>query len=137
MAAGTGNKSLDELVPKDGFPTTIVKRNAPRKQYATATSGAIANTLAPGVRFRLLSVDLKINTAGTTDEAFTITQDAIEGAAYDRLIVTQNTKTPAVTSLFLPFGEGYEYEAGDELDAAWPNTEGRTYGLVWTWEPLP
>lgn len=107
-----------------------------RKQYVTATTGALANTLAPGVAFRLISVDLKINTAGTTDESFTITQDAVKGATYDRLIVTQNTKTPAITSLLLPFGEGYEYAAGDQLNAAWANTENRTYGLVWTWEPL-
>ena len=103
-------------------------------QVATATSAAIANTLAPGAAFRLLEVRLKINTAGTTSEAFTITMDAGDGAAYDALLLTQNTKVPAITDLVVPFGDGYEFEVDDELDAAWPNTENRTYGLTWVYE---
>jgi hypothetical protein len=108
----------------------------PVKQYATATTGALANTLAPKTPYKLISIDLTINTAGTTNEAFTITQDAILGTAFDRLILTQNTLNPAITSLFVPFGDNYVYDADDELDAAWPNTENRTYGLVWTWQPV-
>lgn len=108
----------------------------PVKQVHTATSAAIATTLAPKTPFRLIGVELKINTAGTTSESFTVTKDAGLDAAYDQLLATQNTKTPAITDLFLPFGEGYEYAAADEIDCAWPNTENRTYGLTYTWKPI-
>ena len=107
-----------------------------KKQYVTATTGAIANSLKPGVPFRLLGVDLSISSAGTTDESFTLSFGSVKNAAYDRLLVTQNTKTPAITALHLSFGEEYEFLAGDKIDAAWPNTENRTYGLIWTWKPL-
>jgi len=100
------------------------------------TTGALATTLAPKVPFRLLSIALKINTAGTTDESFTVTKDAGAGATFDLLLATQNSKTPAVTNLLLPFGQGYEYEADDEIDCAWPNTENRTFSVTYSWEPI-
>ena len=112
----------------------VVKDNQLLNQVVTASSGAIANTLAPGAKFRLLRIELTINTAGTTDESFTLALDAGDGNAYDISILTQNTKTPAITSLIVPFGAGYEYEADDEIDAALPNTENRTFGLRWVYE---
>ncbi|KKM19639.1 hypothetical protein LCGC14_1653590 [marine sediment metagenome] len=118
------------LRPDSGGSGRIAKRSV------TATTSAIANTLAPKTPFRLLSFDIEINTAGTTSESLTITKDALAGATYDVLILTQNTKTPAITSLHVPFGVGYEYEGGDELDCAWPNTENRTYGLTWTYQTV-
>ena len=105
-----------------------------QNQIATATSAALANTLAPAARFRLIRIELTINTAGTTAEDFTLDLDAGDGSEYDVNILTQSTKTPAITSLIVPYGEGYEYEADDEIDAAWPNTENRTYGLRWVYE---
>jgi len=106
----------------------------PQYQIKTATSAALANTLAPGLGFRLLRIELTINIAGTTDEDFTLDLDAGDGAAYDVNLLTQNTKVPAITSLIVPFGKGYEFEADDEIDAAWPNTENRTFGLRWVYE---
>lgn len=108
----------------------------PVKQYHTATSAAIATTLAPKTPYRLLSVDMEINTAGTTDESFTITKDAGESDAYDTLLRDLNTLDLSITSLYETFGEGYEYRQTDEIDCAWPNTENRTYGLTYTWEPI-
>ena len=105
-------------------------------QIATATTGALANTLAPGVKFRLIRIELKINTAGTTSENFTLNLDAGDGTAYDVNILTQNTKTPAITSLVVPFGKGYEFEADDEIDVAWGNTADETYGLRIVYELL-
>lgn len=106
-------------------------------QYATATSGAIAEALSPKTPYRLLAIDLKINTAGTTDESFTASVDAGRGAAYDTNLVTQNTKTPAITSLRVPFGEGYDFMEDDDIDCAWANTENRTYGLTYSFRVLP
>lgn len=105
-------------------------------RHATNTSGAIAHALAPKTPFRLLNFNIEISSAGTTDESLTITKDSGNSAAYDVKILDQNTKTPAITSLHQLFGEGYEYEAWDEIDTAWPNTENRTYGLTWTYQTV-
>jgi hypothetical protein len=111
---------------------------APVFQYHTATTGALATALSPKTPFRLLSVHLKVNTAGTTDEAFTINLDAGRVATvYDTLFLSQNTKTPALTSLFASFGEGYDFMEDDEIDCAWANTENRTYGLTYAFRVLP
>ena len=99
-------------------------------------SDTAAHTLAPKTPFRLLSIDCEIDTAGTTDEALTITKDSGIDDAYDTLLLTQNTKTPAITSLFVPFGEGYDFMAVDELDMAWGNTEDRELGFTWTYQTV-
>ena len=105
-------------------------------RHVTATSAAIAHALAPKTPFRLLNFNIEISAAGTTDESLTITKDSGNSAAYDVLILTQNTKTPAITSLHIPFGVGYEYDAWDEVDTAWANTEDRTYGLTWAYQTV-
>jgi len=106
-------------------------------QYHTATTGALATALSPKTPFRLMSIDLKINTAGTTDESFTAAVDAGRSSVYDTNLITQNTKTPAITSARFPFGEGNDFMEDDEIDCAWPNTENRTYGLTYAFRVLP
>ncbi len=111
---------------------------APVYQYATATTGTLATALSPKTPFQLLSIALKINTAGTTSESFTASVDAGRGSAYDTNLITQNTHTPtAITSLFAEFGAGYEFLEDDEIDCAWANTENRTYGLTYAFRVLP
>ena len=119
------NKVTVYLRPDSGGSGRIGKR------WSTATSGAMAATLAPKTMFKLLGVELKINTAGTTDESFTITKDSGIDAAYDRLLLTQNTKTPAITDLGTPFDD--IFLPLDEIDCAWPNTENRTWGLTYNY----
>ena len=125
------------LIPtRDDLETVIY-------QYHTATSGDIATALAPKTPFRLESIHLKINTAGTTNESFTVTLDAGRTATiYDTLLYTVNTLTGsttggAITSLFLPFGEGYDFMEDDEIDCGWNNQEDRTYGLTYAFRVLP
>lgn len=136
----TGEETLLESFNVTNRTLNVGTNSVISKQYATGTV-ALANTLAPGVKFRLISIDLKIGVAGTTSESFTIIKDAGDGTAYDVLEYSINTLTGSttggtVTALHVTFGEGYEYEADDELDAAWTNTEGRTYGLVWTYQAI-
>ena len=111
------------------------------RRFSTATSGAMAVTLAPKTPYRLLGIELKINTAGTTDESFTVTKDATIGSAYDLLIYTVNTLTGSttggpITDLLATFGDGYNFSADDELDVAWPNTENRTWGLTYRYQTV-
>ena len=105
-------------------------------RHKVVTSGDPAFTLAPKTPFRLLNFNCEINTAGTTDESLTITKDSGNADTFDVLLATQNTKTPAVTSLWLPFGKGYEFDAWDEIDVAWPNTESRTIGITMSYQTV-
>jgi len=109
-------------------------------QYYTVADTA-SNSLTLRTPFRLISIDCEIDTAGTTSESLTITKNAGIGAAYDTLLYSVNTLTGsttggAITSLLVPFGDGYDFTAWDVLDMAWPNTEDRTLGFTWTYQTV-
>ena len=99
-------------------------------------SGAIATATAPGVRFRLLRVELHLSAAGTTAENFTVTRDAGDGPAYDTVLHKEDLSVGAITDLVIIFGKGYEFEADDEIDCAWANTEARVYGITVVYERI-
>ncbi len=141
-ASGTFDPTWVAEVKLNGIPIQLVPTRddleAIIHQYHTATSAAIATTLSPKTPFRLESISLKIGTAGTTEENFTVSVDAGRVATvYDTNLITQSTKVPAITSLWIPFGEGYEFMEDDEIDCAWANTENRTYGLTYAFRVLP
>lgn len=95
--------------------------------YATATgSAAIAYTLAPGFAFDLQEVRLHLSAAGNAGN-FTITADNNAGAAYDVVVYTLDL-TSVINICWQPT-RPMRFNAGDELDFAWANAIGRTYGL--------
>ena len=104
---------------------------AGEETFVAATgSAAIAETLAPKLKFRLIRVELHLDSApASTAENFTVTLDAERGAAYDVLLFSQDLYTDAVQDLVVEFGKGYEFEANDEIDIAWTNTPTETYGM--------
>lgn len=89
-------------------------------------AGAIAETLAPGVPFRLLRIEAHWSAAPTTSENFTVTLDAANGATYDAVLTSVNPSTTSATSVVNTYGEGFEFEAKDEIDIAYANTDTRT-----------
>ena len=98
--------------------------------FSVATGAvAIAKTLAPAAKFRLLSVTLHMSSAPTTSQNFTVTLDAGDAAAYDTVLVSRDLSVGSVTDQVWTFGEGYEFESDDEIDIAYTNTDTRTYGL--------
>jgi len=104
-------------------------------QFQPATgAAAIAETLAPDALFRLQRIELHFNSAPTTSQDFTITLDAGDGDAYDVVLYKRDLSVGSVADLVVPFGEGYEFEADDEIDVAYTNTDGRTYGLRYVYE---
>jgi len=118
-----------------GIKNTLILMNA---KFAQATpvvtnatgAAAIATSYAPAAAFWLDSVSLKLSAAGTTAENLTITLNAVDGAAYDVALLTQDLSVSSVTSLLWTPDDGpLLCEAGDAIDVAWPNSEGRTYGL--------
>ena len=95
---------------------------------------AIAEALAPGAKFRLLRIEIHLSAAPTTSQSLTITLDAGLGAAYDTLLYTNDLSVTSVTDLVVEFGEGYEYEANDEVDIAYTNTDVRTISGRYAYE---
>ena len=85
-------------------------------------AGAIAEALAPGVKFRLLRVEAHWSAAPSDSEDFTVTLDAGDGATYDVPLFTRDPSVGSATDLVIPFGIGYEFEKDDEIDIAYTNT---------------
>lgn len=94
---------------------------------------ALSTTLAPGRAFRLLEVRIHLSAAGGAGN-FTATVDANAGAAYDLKILTQDMT--AVTDLIWQPDEPLHFDNGDEIDFAWTNAGGKTYGLEVKFNPL-
>jgi len=85
-------------------------------------AGAIAETLAPGAKFRLLRIEAKWDAAPSDSENFTVDLDAGDGATYDAEIDSVDPSVGSQTGLVFVYGVGYEYEADDEIDIAYANT---------------
>lgn len=93
----------------------------------TATgSAALAKTITSSGAWRLDSVRVHLNAVGAGGD-LTVTLDAIAGAAYDVVLFTQDMT--AVTDLVWIPDREIILTASDELDVAWANAGGKTYGL--------
>lgn len=94
--------------------------------YQRATgSAAIAMTVAPGVQWKLIAVRLHLSAAGGAGN-LTATMDSGTGAAYDTVLITEDMTS--VTDYQYTPQNPWRFE-DDELDFAWANANGRTYGL--------
>ena len=97
-------------------------------QVTRATgNAAIATTVTMAVRWRLLAVKLHLSAVGGAVENFTATLDSVTAAAYDTVHYSLNMN--AVADLVWVPDPNIFFEAADELDFAYANTNGRTYGL--------
>lgn len=94
-------------------------------ERATGTA-AIAKTIAPGRAFQLLEVRVHLSAAGGAGN-FTINHDSGNGSAYDVNIATQDMT--AVTDYIFQPDIPMHFDSGDEIDIAWANAGGKTYGL--------
>ena len=107
-------------------------------RVAATGTGPISDWLAvpTGQTYRVLSVMLNLNVAPTTSENLTITLDAVEGAPYDTLLYSLDLAAGATTDLVWQPDAKFVLLGGDKLTVAWPNTDGRTWGLLVTAEAL-
>lgn len=84
-------------------------------------AGAIAETLAPGVKFKLLRIEVHWSgTAPSDSEDLTATLDSGDGSDYDVNFYTRDPSVGSVTDIVVRFGD--EFEADDEIDIAYANT---------------
>jgi len=89
--------------------------------------------LAPGYKFKLVEVELTLSAAPTTGtQNFVLTKDDGVDSAYDNILLSIDLVANAVTSLSLKPGKSFK--AVDAVTAAWTNTDGRTYGLIFKYE---
>lgn len=99
------------------------------KNVATGNA-AISETITPSNSSALDSVMLHLSAAGGAGN-LTITIDAIAGAVYDTVILTQDMTL--VTDLLWQPDRPIELDSGDKIVIAWANGAGRVYGLTVNW----
>jgi len=99
-----------------------------RTARATAAGGAIALGLAPACVFRLVRVTVHFNIAPVTSQNLTVTLNSLGGAAYDTVLRSVNPSVGAITDLSIEFDGSQLFRDGDQIDVAYANADGRTYG---------
>lgn len=122
-----------------GVPGVVVNQGRIEEEadVFTATTGAIAASIAPGVPFQLLGFELALNTAPSTSEDFTVTKNAGMGAAYDVGLYSKDLSDGSVTDLIYYFDVPIKcHNKDDAIDFAYTNTDARTYGLTVYWRVL-
>lgn len=122
-----------------GVPGIMVNQDRIEEEcdIFTATSGAMADSIAPGVPFQLLGFELVLNTAPSTSEDFTITKNAGVGEAYDVNVYTKDLSDGSVTDIVYYFDVPIKcHNKDDAIDFAYTNTDDRTYGLTVYWRLL-
>lgn len=99
------------------------------KDIATGAA-AIAKTCTPSNSSALDSIMLHLSAAGGAGN-LTVTIDAVAGAAYDTVLLTQDMTS--VVDLYWQPDRPIELDNGDKIVIAWANAAGRTYGLTVYW----
>lgn len=95
----------------------------------------LAGVVVPaGSTYRVVSVSLALNAAATTSENFEIGLDAGEGPNYDIYLYRLDLSAGATTDLFWTPDEELYVRGGDNFGAAWDNTNGCTWGILFTVE---
>ncbi len=112
------------LKPDSGGTGRVVRR------LFIATSEALAGTIAPKTPFRLLSLDAHVHEATITTEVLTLTKDAGYSDVFDTLLFSDDLLVGARTSIFVPFGEGWDFLAEDEIDLAQLNSGDGNWGVT-------
>ena len=87
-----------------------------------------------GATYRVISVSLALDAAATTSENLEFGVDCVEGANYGFYIYRIDLAAASTIDLFwAPDGELY-LRGGDRFGARWTNSDGRTWGILFTVE---
>ena len=91
------------------------------------------NLIDPGAKFKLVAIELHLSAAPTTGaQNLVITKDDGVAAAYDLNVLTLDLVANAIVDLRIE--PNLLCKATDAITAAWTNTDGRTYGLIFKYE---
>ena len=106
-----------------------------RTHRATASSGAIATTLAPAYPWELHEIRLHFS-GSLAATAFTATMDAGAGALYDTLVYSKSAASISA-DLVKTFETPLRFtHYNDQVDFAYANGSGAKYGLEIIYKPL-
>lgn len=128
-----GTTNYDGLAEIVSVPSTTTF-NIKAKYVAETPAGTETVKIAVKPRnekWEFVGYSIHLSAAPTTSENFTITLDAIDGAAYDVLQYSRDFSSASDTDIIytVPKGERVPKKKDDILRVAWTNTDGRTYGL--------
>ena len=119
------------------FETANAPGRRPIKVYPATGAAAITLSTTEARRFKLVKVTVGFDIKPATAEDVTLTLNAVDGDAYDTVIGRLTPSTGSGTGDIVFTGEDNDiYEAGDELDLAFANADGRTYGARIVTEPV-
>ena len=119
------------------FETGNAAGRRPIMRHKTTGTGALALSTTQARRFKLVRVTVKFSAKPTTSEDVTLTLNSKDGADYDSVLARANPSTGSGTGDVVFTGtENDIYEDGDELDLAFTNTDGKTYGAIIVVEPV-
>lgn len=105
-------------------------------RYYLATTAALDASLAPKTPFRLLSMSAHVSATPNATENLTLSVNANRSDVHDTNLVTEDLSVGSRTSLFVPFGEGYEFLADDELDLDQLNSTDKNWGVTLTYQTV-
>ena len=130
------NNQLIPLKPDSGGSGRIGHR---RLEVVT---GDVLLVLSPKTNFRLLSLSVHVDAVPADNKPFTATVDSVipggtDAEHFDTLILSEDMFDTSDTSLFVAFGEGYDFGDTEEIDFEADNdTENNDYGVVVTYQTV-
>lgn len=121
------NGTMIPMKPDSGGSGRIAWRN-----FTIASAADLTGTIAPKTPYRLLSMSVHVSATPDTGEVLTLTKDSGIGTdgVNDTVIFSDDLFIGTRTSLFVPFGEGYDFPAADEIDLFQTNGSGDTWGVT-------
>jgi hypothetical protein len=127
---GTTNyDGLAEILAVPAADTFTIKAKYVAETFGGTETVKVA--IVPDARFVFVGFSIKLSSAPSTSENFTITLDADDGSAYDVNVYTRDFSSASDTDVIwtVPEDELIPFEKLDKLRIAWTNTDGRTFGL--------
>jgi len=98
-----------------------------RTHTASGSSGAIATTIAPGLKWELHEVRIHLDAAGSAG-SFTATMDSGRGSKYDTLVYSKSMGS--VQDLVKTFNPPLRFNnSADQVDIAYANGGSAAYGV--------
>lgn len=123
----TGDETTDDNLDA----VQIKEREAIVETPFTGTGNVVVGTekIAPGAAFELEEVELHLSAAPTTGtQNLVITKDDGVDSAYDKVLLSIDLVANAVLDLSIK--PRIKCKAADVITAAWTNSDGVTFGLL-------
>ncbi|KKN23199.1 hypothetical protein LCGC14_0907420 [marine sediment metagenome] len=99
-------------------------------RYFEVETGDLTGTISPKTPYRLLSLSAHVDAVPDTGETLTLTVDSNKNDHFDTLVFSDDLFIGSRTSVFVPFGEGYDFDADDDIDLFQTNGSDDDWGVT-------